>query len=95
MDDDLISAPTVNQVISNGTATISGSFDAAGAAKLANTINAGALPFGLKIESYSTISPSLGNSALTAMGYAAITALILIFLFMLCCVLLDRKVNAD
>ena len=84
MDDDLISAPTVNQVISNGTATISGSFDAAGAAKLANTINAGALPFGLKIESYSTISPSLGNSALTAMGYAAITALILIFLFMLC-----------
>ena len=83
MDDECISAPTVNAVISDGTAIISGSFDATSAAKLANTINAGALPFGLKVESYSTISPSLGNSALTAMGYAAIAAMCLIFLFML------------
>ncbi len=83
MDDTCISAPTVSNVITDGVAVISGDFDAASAAKLANTINAGALPFGLKVESYSTISPSLGNSALEAMGYAAIAAMILIFLFML------------
>ncbi len=83
MDETCISAPTVENVITGGTATISGSFDAASAAKLANTINAGALPFGLKVESYSTISPSLGNSALQAMGIAAIAAMCCIFLFML------------
>ena len=83
MDDTCISAPTVSNVITDGVAVISGDFDAASAAKLANTINAGALPFGLKVGSYSTISPSLGNSALEAMGYAAIAAMILIFLFML------------
>ena len=82
MDNECISAPTVNDVITDGTAIISGSFDAASAAKLANTINAGALPFSLKVESYSTISPSLGNKALEAMGYAAIAAMCLIFLFM-------------
>lgn len=83
MDETCISAPTVENIITGGTATISGSFDAASAAKLANTINAGALPFGLKVESYSTISPSLGNSALQAMGIAAIAAMCCIFLFML------------
>ena len=83
MDDECISAPRVDSVITDGTAIISGSFDAASAAKLASTINAGALPFGLKVESYSTISPSLGSSALEAMGYAAIAAMCCIFLFML------------
>ena len=83
MDEECISNPSVSETITTGTAIISGSFDASSAAKLANTINAGALPFGLKVESYSTISPSLGSSALEAMGYASIAALICIFLFML------------
>ena len=82
MDDTCISAPTVNSVITDGTAIISGDFNAASSAKLANTINAGALPFSLTVESYSTISPARGNSALEAMGYAAIAAMCLIFLFM-------------
>lgn len=83
MDNECISAPKVNSVITDGTAIISGDFTAQSAAKLASTINAGALPFGLKVESFSTISPTLGSSALEAMGYAAITAFILIALFML------------
>lgn len=83
MDDQLISAPTVNRVISDGKAQISGSFDAESATSLANRINAGALPFGLKVESYGTISPSLGSNALYAMGIASIVALAFIFLFML------------
>lgn len=82
MDDEMISAPTVNAHITDGSAVISGSFDATSAKKMADTINAGALPFSLKVESFSTISPSLGSSALAAMGYAAVVAMILIFLFM-------------
>ncbi len=85
MDDTMISAPTVNEAITDGSAIISSDanpFTAESATDLANKINAGALPFSLKIESYGTISPSLGTYALEAMGYAALAALCFIFLFM-------------
>ena len=83
MDTECISAPTVSTKITDGVATITGSFDAQSAAKLASTINAGALPFGLEIENCNTISPTLGSSALEAMAIAALAALAFIFLFML------------
>ena len=85
MDDTCISAPTVQSVISDGNCYIDGGadgFTTEDATALANKINAGALPFNLSIESYGTISPSLGTYALTAMGYAAIAALCFILLFM-------------
>lgn len=82
MDDVCISAPKVNDVITDGKAVISGDFDAESSTDLANKINAGALPFDLRVESYGTISPSLGTYALTAMGIAAIAAMCFIFLFM-------------
>lgn len=86
MDDDMISAPSVSKQIPDGECYISGGgdngFTAEEAAKLANTINAGALPFGLTVESYGTISPSLGSYALEAMGIAAIVAMCFIFAFM-------------
>lgn len=83
MDDQLLSAPTVNETITSGEATISGSFTADTATDLANKINAGALPFDLAIESYGTINPSLGSYALEAMGIAAIIALVCIIIFMI------------
>ncbi len=82
MDQDLVSAPSVDQAITDGNGYIRGDFTAASAAKLASTINAGALPFSLTVESYGTISPSLGSYALDAMGYAALAALAFILLFM-------------
>ena len=86
MDDQLISAPTVSSHITDGKAIItgggSGGFTADEASDLANKITAGALPFTLKIESFGTISPSLGTYALQAMGIASLAALCLIFLFM-------------
>ncbi len=85
MDDTMISAPKVKKPITDGNAIISSDanpFTAESATDLANKINAGALPFSLTIESYGTISPSLGTYALEAMGYAAIAALCFIFLFM-------------
>ncbi|MDP4120359.1 MAG: SecD/SecF family protein translocase subunit [Bacillota bacterium] len=83
MDDVEISAANVNEVIPSGSAQISGSFTADQAKKLADQINAGALPFKLSTASYGAVSPTLGVSSLTAMGYAAVVALILILLFML------------
>ncbi len=90
MDDLMISAPTVRQAISNGEAMITsgqagsaGAFTAASASELANKINAGALPFALKTESFSTVSPTLGLSSLSAMALAGIIAFILIAIFMI------------
>ena len=83
MDETMLSSPTVQSVISDGSAQITGNFDAESATTLANQINGGALPFNLEIASYSGISPTLGQNSLTAMGYAAIIAFILIALFMI------------
>ena len=83
MDETQLSNPTVQSVISDGHAQITGNFDAESATKLANQINGGALPFSLEAASYSGISPTLGQNSLTAMGYAAIIAFALIALFMI------------
>lgn len=82
MDDTLISAPTVQSEITDGSAQITGDFTADEATKLANQINGGALPFTLETASYSSISPTLGQNSLTAMGYAAIIAFVLMTLYM-------------
>ena len=83
MDDTLISAPTVQSEITDGSAQITGDFTAEEATKLANQINGGALPFTLTTSSYSSVSPTLGQNSLTAMGYAAIIAFVLMTLYML------------
>ena len=71
MDETMISAPNVNDVITSGEAVISGSaanpFSAEEANDLANKINAGALPFKLETENFNTISPTLGLGARDAM----------------------------
>ena len=83
MDDIMISQPRVDSVISNGDASITGTFTLQEATDLANKINAGALPFKLETSSFGTISPTLGASSLTAMAYAAVAAIILISLLMI------------
>lgn len=86
MDDQMISAPNVNEAITDGNAQISGGaggFTSDEATALAQKINAGALPFDLKVESYGTISPTLGSFALQAMGIASIIAICCICIFMI------------
>ncbi len=83
MDDIMISAPTVNAVITDGNAVISGSFTASSATDLANKIKAGALPFALQTISYGNISPTLGQNALLAMGWAAAIAFAIIIVIMI------------
>lgn len=81
MDDDMISAPTVQDHISDGVATISGNFDAQSAADFADKINGGALPFKLVTENFNTISPSLGQGAKDAMLMAMLIAFIAVCIY--------------
>lgn len=83
MDDEMISAPTVNEAITGGKAVISGDFSAESAKSLSDKINAGALPFNLETSSFKTISPTLGTGALKAMVISGIIAFVFIFIYML------------
>ena len=87
MDDQMISAPQVDEAITGGQAIISGNqdnqFTSESATTLANQINGGALPFSLETASYSTIDPTMGEGARDAMILAAVIAFVLICIFML------------
>lgn len=83
MDNDMISAPTVNEAITNGEAVISGNFTADSAKSLADKINSGALPFKLEISSFKTISPTLGTGALKAMIISGLIAFAFIAIYMM------------
>ena len=83
MDDVMLSAPTVENVITDGIAQITGDFTAVEASELANKITAGALPFQLETVSSGSISPTLGANSLVAMAYAGVIAFILIAIFMI------------
>lgn len=83
LDEYCFSAPTVSSQIMDGSASITGSFDADSATDLANKINGGALPFKLETDSFSTISPTLGEGARDAMALAGLLAFLVITVFML------------
>lgn len=83
MDEELISDPVVNTKITGGQAEITGMSSQEEAQDLSDKINSGTLPFSMKTTNYNTISPTLGNKALSAMALAAEIAMILICLFMI------------
>ena len=83
MDDDMISEPRVSAHITDGSATISGSFTADSAKALADKINGGALPFNLVTANFSTISPTLGEGARDAMAIAGLIGFAFIVVFMI------------
>ena len=83
MDEIMLSSPTVQSAITEGSAIITGMESMERARELASQINSGALPYALESKSYSTISPSLGARALDVMVDSAFYAFILVCLFML------------
>lgn len=85
MDDQMISAPTVNEAITDGQAIISGDFDADSAKELADKINAGNLPFALSVDDskLQIVSPTLGSEALTVMMIAGGIAFLFICLLLI------------
>ena len=83
MDEDCISAPRVNEPITEGKCIIQGDFTYDSAKALADKINAGSLPFKLEATSTDIISPTLGTGALNAMLIAGVIAFALICLYMI------------
>ncbi|MCM8710441.1 protein translocase subunit SecD [Clostridium sp. SYSU_GA19001] len=82
MDEDMISNPTVQAVINDGKAVITGSKDLAEAKRLASIIKSGALPLTVKTASVKVVGPTLGANAMAQSIKAGVIALIFIFLFM-------------
>ncbi len=83
LDDEMISNPTVQNVITDGNASISGMEDYEQAKELANLITSGALPFEIEAKSLGSISPTMGSNALYAMGIAAAIAMVLVVIIMI------------
>lgn len=83
MDDVMISAPTVNAVISDGKCVIEGDFTSDEATALASKIQAGALPFALETSNFNALAPTLGSQALEGMLIAGIIAFAAIAVLMI------------
>ena len=86
LDDENVSTASVNAAITDGQAIITSSasnpFTQEDVVKMARQINSGSLPFALTVDSYSTISPSLGENSLSAMVLAGVIAFALIVVLM-------------
>ncbi len=86
LDDENVSVASVNAAITDGSAIITSSasnpFTQDDVVKMARQINSGSLPFALSVDSYSTISPSLGENSLSAMVLAGLIAFALIVVLM-------------
>ena len=86
LDDENVSTASGNAAITDGSAIITSSasspFTQEDVVKMARQINSGSLPFALTVDSYSTISPSLGENSLSAMVLAGVIAFALIMVLM-------------
>ena len=83
MDDELLSSPNVNQVITDGTAQISGNFTNETANLLAAQIRQGALPFRLEVVSTNIVGARLGAGALETSVQAGAIGFGLVLLFLI------------
>jgi len=83
MDDEVLSSPMVNDVITGGEAMITGMGSVEEAQNLAGIINSGALPYPVKAIQVQTVGPSLGAGVMGDVLTASVIGLALIVLYML------------
>lgn len=83
LDNQIITAPSVNTVIDDGKAVISGSFDNESAKALSVQLNAGSLELPIKLIQQSQITATLGKDSIDKGIFAGIVGLILISIFMI------------
>jgi len=83
LDGEVISAPKIQVVISDGNAVITGMSSVAEANKLALLLNSGSLPLELQEVNSTSVGASLGQIALEKAMYALVIGLILIVLYMI------------
>lgn len=81
-DGEVISAPVVQQPLTDGKAQISGGFSAEEANTLATTIRVGALPLELRELRSNVVGATLGAEAISTSLLAAGIGLVLVFIFM-------------
>ncbi len=83
LDNEVISAPVINEAICGGRGQISGGFDFEEANNLALLLRAGALPADMDVVEERTVGPSLGADSVAAGKIASIIALAFVLVFML------------
>jgi preprotein translocase subunit SecD len=94
LDDNVYSAPVIQERIPGGRAQITGRFDTKEASDLAIVLRAGALPAPVKIIEQRTVGPSLGQDSIhqgiiSTLVSAAIVALFMIFYYRIAGVIAD------
>lgn len=83
LDNQIISAPTVEEMITGGQAQISGNFTVEEAKKLAVQLNAGALPVPVNLIEEKTIEATLGAMSVKQSVLAGAVGLAMVGLFMI------------
>ncbi|MEK7143122.1 MAG: protein translocase subunit SecD [Patescibacteria group bacterium] len=83
LDEDIISAPTVQSEIENGEAIITGKFTIEEAKKLAIELNSGALKVPITLIEQRDIGPTLGSESVKKSLTAGLIGLILVAVFMI------------
>lgn len=82
LDNQVISAPRINEPIIGGSGQISGNFTVESANDLAVLLRAGALPATLTVVEERTVGPSLGADSIDAGMLASVIAAVAVFAFM-------------
>lgn len=82
LDGTTVQSPTVSEKLTTEDVVITGQFKKDDAEYYAGVINAGALPFGLNVESSSVIAATLGFDALEKCLWAGLFGIILVMIFM-------------
>jgi len=82
LDDEVISAPIIQDHIPGGSGIITGNFTVEESTELAVLLRAGALPAGLDILEERTVGPELGQDSIEAGRIACIVAFVAVLVFM-------------
>jgi preprotein translocase subunit SecD len=82
LDGQIISAPSIQNPITDGQGVITGNFTNESANALAVQLRYGSLPVPLKIASSETVGPTLGKESLQQSLVAGVIGLIIVILFM-------------
>lgn len=82
LDDEVVSAPTIQSHIPGGSGIITGNFDVEESTRLSVLLRAGALPAQLDFLEERTIGPELGQDSIDAGKVATVVAFSLVLFFM-------------
>ncbi|MEX2275512.1 MAG: protein translocase subunit SecD [Actinomycetota bacterium] len=82
LDQEVISAPSINEPITGGSGVITGDFTEQEARDLSTTLNSGSLPVQLTQQQLVTVSPTLGSESLRQGLVAGIAGLLALALYL-------------